>query len=86
MNDAPQGLPDIRRAYYRWFSPHLFRDMELLAFGHAGARTLVFPSRDGRFYDYENWGMVRALASTIAAGNLQLFTVCTLIGWSRQIG
>jgi esterase/lipase superfamily enzyme len=27
--------------------------MELLIFGHAGAKVLMFPTRDGRFWEYE---------------------------------
>ena len=49
--------------------------MELLVFGHAGAKVLVFPTREGRFYDYENWGLVGALATPIECGYLQLFCV-----------
>lgn len=65
----------MRRAYHHWFSPHVHRDMELLVFGHAGARVLVFPTRDGRFYDYENWRLVETLRPKIEAGYLQLFCV-----------
>ena len=32
----------MRREYQRWHSPNLQRDMELLQFGHAGARVIVF--------------------------------------------
>lgn len=49
--------------------------MELLVFGHAGAKVLVFPTREGRFFDYENWGMVNALRHAIDAGNIRLFCV-----------
>ncbi len=63
----------MRRQYHRWFSSRLAREMELLVFGHAGARTIVFPTRTGRFYDYENWGLVRAVSPKIEAGELQLF-------------
>jgi esterase/lipase superfamily enzyme len=49
--------------------------MELLVFGHAGARVLVFPTRQGRFYDYENWRLVEAIRDCIEAGSLQLFCV-----------
>ena len=49
--------------------------MELLLFGHSGAKVLVFPTRQGRFFDYENWGLVEALRPTIDAGNLRLFCV-----------
>jgi esterase/lipase superfamily enzyme len=47
--------------------------MELLVFGHAGARTVVFPARFGRFYDYENWGLIEALRWPIEQGFLQLY-------------
>jgi hypothetical protein len=43
----------MRRDYRRWYSPRLHRDMELLIFGHAGAKVLMFPTRDGRFWEYE---------------------------------
>jgi esterase/lipase superfamily enzyme len=49
--------------------------MELLAFGHSGARVLVFPARMGRFYDFENWGLVQAVRPQLDAGWLQLFCV-----------
>jgi esterase/lipase superfamily enzyme len=54
--------------------------MELLAFGHSGARVLVFPARMGRFYDFEDWGLVDALAPKIDAGWLQLFCVDSVDG------
>lgn len=49
--------------------------MELLIFGHAGRSVLFFPTRMGRFYEYENWGIIEALADRINSGELQLFCV-----------
>jgi len=68
----------MNREYHRWYSYRLQRDMELLIFGHGGAKVLVFPTRDGRFYEYENIGLVNALAHKIDAGQLQLFCVDSL--------
>jgi esterase/lipase superfamily enzyme len=65
----------VRRDYRKWFSDRLARDMELLVFGHAGAKVLVFPTREGRFYDYENWGLVDALRHSIEGGHIRLFCV-----------
>jgi esterase/lipase superfamily enzyme len=65
----------MQRIYHQWFSPHLQRGMELLEFGQSGARVLVFPTRGGRFFDYENFGLVGALADKIDAGLLHLFCV-----------
>jgi esterase/lipase superfamily enzyme len=68
----------VNREYHRWFSPSLNREMEMLVFGHAGAKALVFPTRGGRFFDYENWGLVGALRGSIERGCLQLFCVDSL--------
>jgi esterase/lipase superfamily enzyme len=49
--------------------------MELLAFGHRGFPIVVFPTSGGRFYEYEDRGMVNALAPKIDAGELQVICV-----------
>jgi len=49
--------------------------MEFLVFGHAGAKVLIFPTRDGRFYEYEDLRIVESLRHKIEAGHLQLFCV-----------
>lgn len=64
---------EIQRAYHVWHSPALGRSMELLVFGHAGERLLVFPSRMERFYEWENRGMVHAAHQAIASGKVQLW-------------
>lgn len=65
----------MRRDYHAWWSTRLQRQMELLVFGHAGARVVVFPTRGGRFYDYENWGLVEALRPSVEQGFIQLYCV-----------
>lgn len=65
----------MNREYHKWYSHRLNRDMELLVFGHAGAKVLVFPTRCGRFYEYENMGLAEALRHKIDRGWLQLYCV-----------
>jgi len=65
----------MNREYHKWWSKHLQRDMELLVFGHAGAKVLVFPTRKSRFYEYENIGMVKTLQDKIEGGHLQLYCI-----------
>jgi esterase/lipase superfamily enzyme len=62
----------MHREYHCWHSPHLGRDMELLLFGRSGTRVIVFPTRAGRFYDYENWGLIASLRDKIDKGWLQV--------------
>lgn len=49
--------------------------MELLTYGHSGVPVLVFPTSQGKFYEYENSGMVHAIWQKIEWGQLQLFCV-----------
>lgn len=65
----------MHREHHRWFSPHLGREMDLLVFGHAGARVLVFPTSQGRFFEWEDRGMMDALGDQIRNGWVQLVCV-----------
>lgn len=72
----------MKREYHKWFSPSLGRDMELLVFGHAGLPALVFPTSCGRFYEFEDRGMVNAVHDKLVHGHLQLFCVDSVDGES----
>lgn len=65
----------MKREYHKWFSHELGRDMEMLVFGHDGLPAIVFPTSQGRFYEFEDRGMVGAVADKIDAGKLQLYCV-----------
>jgi esterase/lipase superfamily enzyme len=51
-------------------------------FGHAGTPLVVFPTSLGRFFEYEDRGMIAALAHRIGAGRLQVFCVDSVDGES----
>jgi len=61
--------------YHKWFSNHLHKDMELKVYGHGGKPILVFPAQGGRFFEFEDFGMVAQAAWFINTGRIQLFTV-----------
>lgn len=63
------------REYHKWHSPILNREMELLVFGHSGARVIVFPTSEGRFFDWENRGLINTIADQVDKGWVQLFFV-----------
>lgn len=72
--------------YRKAWSSVLGRDMEMKIYGHSGKPVLVFPAEAGRFYDYENFGMVEACRPAIDAGRITLFTVDSLDAesWSNR--
>jgi esterase/lipase superfamily enzyme len=61
--------------YHRWWSPSLSQDMELKVYGHGGKAVVVFPTSGGRFYQYEDYGMVEACRPFIDDGRIKLFAV-----------
>jgi esterase/lipase superfamily enzyme len=65
----------VRRDEIRWFSGNLEHDMDLVVYGHAGKPLLCFPSKDGRTHDWEDRGMVHAVADLIEGGKLMVFAL-----------
>lgn len=65
----------MHREHVTWWSPSLGRHMEMLVFGHAGTPLLVFPSSMGRFFEWEDFGMVDALRHQLEHGMNRLVCV-----------
>jgi esterase/lipase superfamily enzyme len=72
----------LKREYHKWFSPSLGREMELLVFGHAGQPAIVFPTSCGRFFEFEDRGMVDSASYKLEHGQLQLVCVDSVDGES----
>src|SRR5262245_10082683 len=73
---------EMQRDYVKEYSQALGRDMELLHFGRAGRPLLVFPTSMGRFYQWEDFGLVGAISDFIESGAIQLVCVDSVDGES----
>ncbi|MDD5656784.1 MAG: transposase [Elusimicrobia bacterium] len=51
------------------------QDFELKAYGSAGRPLVAFPSMGGRFFDFENFGMIEACRPRLESGRLRVFAV-----------
>lgn len=74
--------------YYKEYSSNLNRNMEFNVYGYAGLPVLVFPAQNGRFFDFENFGMLENVRDLIDSGKIQLFC-CDSIdneSWSNENG
>jgi esterase/lipase superfamily enzyme len=63
--------------------------MEMLVFGHAGLPAVVFPTSQGRYYEFEDRGMVEAIRWKIDNGEVQLFCVDSVDAeswYNRNVG
>ena len=74
--------------YEKWYSPALDRDMELKVYGRGGKPVLFIPCQDGRFFDFENFGMTGAWAPFLETGQATVFSVDTIDTetWSNKGG
>ncbi len=61
--------------YHKNWSSQLGQDMELKIYGHSGKPVVVFPCQGGRFYEYEDFGMVESCRPFIETGKIQLYAV-----------
>lgn len=61
--------------YFKLYSRNLDRDMEFKVYGHAGRPVLMLPCEGGRFYDYEDFGMIDHWAQWIEEGRCCIYTV-----------
>ena len=59
--------------YVKEYSKFLNRDMEYKIYGHSGKPVLVFPTSCGRFYQYEDAGMIEVLKNYIEDGRIQVW-------------
>ncbi len=62
-------------SYHKAWSAQLGRDMEYKRYGFAGRPFVVFPTSQGRFFQFEDSGGVRSLAEFVDTGRIQIFTV-----------
>lgn len=57
----------------RW-SSQLGQEMAFKRYGSQGKPLVVFPTQGGRFYEYEDFGMVEICSPFIESGKIQIFT------------
>src|SRR5260370_38451406 len=77
-------ITEMQRDYIKEYSPSLGREMEILHFGHAGRPLLVFPTSMGRFYQWEDFGLVGGLSDYIESGGRPLISAGGGAGGRRR--
>lgn len=65
----------MKVAYHKFWSLPLSRDMELKTYGQQGKPMIVFPSGGGRFYEFEDFGMIAAIQDFIEREQLVVYAV-----------
>ena len=72
----------MRREHLHLWSPSTGAEGDLIAYGSYGRPLLVFPSQQGRAWDYEDRGMIGAVASLIDDGRVKVYCADSFDSWS----
>lgn len=78
----------MEKRSYCEYSTNLERDMNFNVYGTGGMAILVFPAQNGRYFDYEGFGMCDVVKDYIEDGKIQLFCCDSidLESWSDEFG
>lgn len=63
----------MKEEYFKWHSPNLKRDVEMLVFGHAGYPVIVFPTSMGSYHENKDQGLIKSAKWFIEQGLIQIF-------------
>ena len=61
--------------YHKWYSQCLNREMEYKTYGDWGRPFIVVPTQDGRFFDWENRGMIDIMRPHIDSGEIRVICI-----------
>lgn len=65
----------MRRDIFKWWSPNLGKEMEIVVYGDWGFALLMFPTAGADFLEYERFGLIEAIAPFIQAGKCKVYSV-----------
>src|SRR4051812_22640840 len=64
----------MNERYIRWWTPHMSREFEMLAFGDGGGQPLIlFPTSFGRHTQNKAFGVTDSIASFVESGKVTMY-------------
>ena len=63
----------MKEEYFKWRSPNLNRDIEMLVFGHAGYPVVLFPTSMGSYHENKDMGLIESARWYIEQGLIQIY-------------
>jgi esterase/lipase superfamily enzyme len=65
---------------FRWFSPHVEQDIQLVRWGHLGTPVMLFPTAGGDAEEVERFHLIGALKPLISAGRIKVYSTDSIAG------
>lgn len=76
----------MKEEYFKWYSPTLSKEVEMLVYGHAGYPVIIFPSTKGRYYESRDFKLIDSAAWFLDQGLIQLYCVDSIdaLSWYNR--
>lgn len=65
---------------YRWYSPHVEKEIQLIRWGHMGIPVLLFPTAGGDAEEVERFHLIGVLMPLIEAGRIKVYSTDSVAG------
>jgi esterase/lipase superfamily enzyme len=65
---------------FRWYSPHVEQNIQLVRWGHIGTPVLLFPTAGGDAEEVERFHLIGAVKPLIDAGRIKVYSVDSVAG------
>jgi esterase/lipase superfamily enzyme len=63
----------MKEEHFKWYSPNLNKDMEMLVFGHAGYPVILFPTSMGSYHENKDQKLIESARWFIEQGLIQIY-------------
>lgn len=77
---ASTGGPGRLKHIYRWYSPHVEQDVQLVRWGTYGTPVLLFPTAGGDAEEVERFHLIGVLMPLIESGRIKVYSTDSLAG------
>ncbi len=65
---------------FRWYSPHVEQEIQLVRWGHMGTPVLLFPTAGGDAEEIERFHLIRVLQPLLDAGRIKVYSTDSVAG------
>ncbi len=65
---------------FRWYSPHVEQNIQLVRWGHMGTPVLLFPTAGGDAEEVERFHLIGAVKPLIDAGRIKVYSTDSIAG------
>lgn len=77
---AQGGRSGSLKHIYRWYSPHVEQQVQLVRWGTYGAPVLLFPTAGGDAEEIERFHLIGALMPLIESGRIKVYSTDSIAG------